>query len=303
MEISLTILGNNSATPTKLRNPSGQYLHCGSDHFLIDCSEGIQQRMLKYAINFQKIGYIFISHLHGDHFLGLPGLLNTMSLNNRTKKLIIVSPIGLKSIHDTLSQISESHFPYEIEFIELIPEKEVTLQTTEFMVQMIPVSHRLPCFSFLFNQKKEERKLNIEACMRYQIPIQEYKNIKAGADFQVNKCLIVSNSELTLPPTPKASYGYITDTFYRPDLAEKFKGTTALYHEATYLHNFLDRAKATHHSTALEAGQFATKASVNQLIIGHFSARYDDLTELLDEAKTVFANTNLAIEGETFVFG
>lgn len=296
----LTILGNNSAAPTLTRNQSGQHLTMGNLNILIDCGEGTQKRLMLYGINYQKISSIFISHLHGDHYLGLLGLLNTMSLNGRQKPLKVVSPPGLQEIVKLISQAGASHYSYDIEFISLEPEKEHTLDLGSVEVVAIPVTHRVPCFSYQFIQKQTDRPLNVEACKEMNVPVEQYKNIKSGADYTRPDGTVISNSALTFDPAEPLQYGYITDTLYRPDLAPRYQGFNAVYHEATYLHNFLDRAKKTNHSTAQQAAMFAKEALVKQLLIGHFSSRYDNPDEHLVEARSIFTNTIIAEEGQTF---
>ncbi len=300
MNASITVLGNNSAAPTKTRNPSGQVLKLDGHKVLIDCGEGSQKRLLEYGINYQKITQIFISHLHGDHFLGLMGLLNTMSLNGRKTKLEVICPVGLENLHNHFVEVGQAHFSFELVFIELEPERVHQIETSKWKVNAIPVSHRIPCFAFLFTEKQDERKLNIDACNRFEIPHQEFKKIKLGNDYSLPNGEVVPNAELTFDLPKPIRYGYITDTLYRPDLAGLFSHCTAVYHETTYLHNLLDRAEKTGHSTALQAGMFAKKASVNQLLIGHFSSRYEETAELLSEAQSEFKNTIVAEEGETY---
>ncbi|MBO6515686.1 MAG: ribonuclease Z [Bacteroidia bacterium] len=300
MNAQLTILGNNSAAPTKSRNPSGQVLSFNGERVLIDCGEGSQKRMLLYGINYQKIDFIFISHLHGDHYLGLMGLLNTMSLNGRKTPLKIVCPKGLKDLHERIVELGNGHSTFDIEFTELDEERIYNLETSKWWVKAIPVSHRIPCYSYLFREKKHHRSLNIAACKRYNVPRSEYNKIKAGEDYVTPDGERIPNSELSDPPPKAIGYGYITDTLYRPDLTDEFAGCSAVYHETTYLHNLLDRAIKTGHSTALQAGEFAKKATVNQLLIGHFSSRYDEMSALLEEAKSVFPNTVIAEEGNSY---
>lgn len=300
MNARVTVLGSNSAAPTRNRNPSGQVLELDGKKVLIDCGEGTQKRLLLNGINFQKINYIFISHLHGDHYFGLMGLLNTMSLNQRSHKITIFGHPGLKQLHELIAKLGNTHFSFEIEFIELDAENTHTLNIPGWEVKVIPVSHRIPCFAFRFTQTQNHRKLNIEACVRLQIPVSVYGSITEGEDYVSPNGETIPNGELTFDPKPPVSYGYITDTVYRPDLAPLFEGCSTVYHEATYLHNLLDRAEMTGHSTALQAARFANQTSTNQLLIGHFSSRYEKTNELLAEAKQVFKNTFVAEEGKSF---
>ena len=300
MHAELTILGSNSASPTRNRNPSGQHFKLEQDQFLFDCGEGTQKRLILNRINYQKISYIFISHLHGDHFLGLMGLLNTMALNGRKSKITIVSPVGLERFYKVYSEMSDAHSTFDVTFIELAPDREQVVETPRINVTAIPVSHRVPCFAYKLEQRNTERPLNIEACNSFDIPVNAYADIKLGKDYQQQSGEIISNTELTFEPHKPISYGYITDTLYRPDLASKFADCHTVYHEATYLHILIDRAIKTKHSTALQAGEFAKKASVNQLLIGHFSSRYLSTDEHLAEASKEFQDTHIAEEGKTY---
>ena len=296
----LTILGSNSAAPTRTRNPSSQLLHLDGEMILIDCGEATQKRLLLNRINYQKIRYVFISHLHGDHFLGLFGLLNTMSLNRRRGKLTVICPVGLNELNQRVTEIGNAHENFEVEFIELEAEQEHEITTEKWEVKAIPLSHRVPCFGYLFHEKQIEKPLNVTACEQQGIPVSAYSAIKAGEDFVLEDGTTIPNSALTFDFRPPVRYAYMTDTLYRPDLASKFANCGAVYHEATYLHNLLDRAEKTGHSTALQAAQFASQSSTNQLLIGHFSSRYHDTEAHLEEAKTVFPNTFIAEEGKTF---
>jgi ribonuclease Z len=300
MHAELTILGNNSASPTKNRNQSGQHFKIGQDQLLFDCGEGTQKRLILNRINYQKISRILISHLHGDHFLGLMGLLNTMALNGRKNKITVISPIGLKEFYKVYSVTSDAHSSFEIEFIELESEKTHQLDTDRLAITAIPVSHRLPCFAYIVKQRNLERKLIIDVCNKFNVPVSFYPEIKLGKDYTNTSGEVISNDILTRDPLKPIAYGYITDTLYRPDLANLFADCHTIYHEATYLHNLIDRAVHTKHSTALQAGTFAQKASVNQLLIGHFSSRYLQMDAHLEESKTQFTETLIAEEGKTF---
>lgn len=300
MHAELTILGNNSASPTRHRNQSGQHFKLGQDQFLLDCGEGTQKRLILNRINYQKISHIFISHLHGDHFLGVMGLLNTMALNGRKSPITIISPKGLQRFYKVYQETSDAHETFDIHFIELGTEQKQVITTPRIKITAIPVSHRLSCFAYKLEQVNIERPLNVEACEKYQIPVEAFKNIKLGEDYQIDPGKVIPNTELTFDSHEPISYGYITDTLFRPDLANEFSDCHTVYHEATYLHILIDRAIKTKHSTAMQAGEFAKKASVNQLLIGHFSSRYLSTDEHLHEARGVFPDTHIAEEGQTF---
>jgi ribonuclease Z len=298
MEARLTILGSSSATPTRTRFHSGQHFVFQNDQVLIDCGEGTQNRLLEYDINFQKIGDIFISHLHGDHYLGLPGLINTMALNQRTKSLNIYGPEGIKEILNLHFKVGQSSFPFELIISEI--KSDDVIQLNSMSCEVIPVFHRIPCFGFLFKETVSTRKLNIEACVELEIPVEYYSGIKNGNDYTTPEGEVISNNQITIDHKQPFSYGYITDTLYAKSIVPRFKDVKVLYHEATYLDNLMDRATSTFHSTAGQAAEFANKASANQLIIGHYSSRYVSLEAHLAEARSKFPNTELAVEGQTF---
>ncbi|MFT5513144.1 MAG: ribonuclease Z [Bacteroidia bacterium] len=300
MYAELTILGNNSAAPTKTRNQSGQHFKLEQDQVLLDCGEGTQKRLILNRINYQKITYILISHLHGDHFLGLMGLLNTMALNGRKSKITIVSPSGLQRLYTVYTEVSDAHQTFEIDFVELAGEKQHTIDTERLSIKAIPVSHRIACFAYIIERVFTMRSINQPACESHSIPISVYPNLKAGEDYTDELGQTINNSLLTYFPPNPITYGYITDTLYQPELATEFAHCHTVYHEATYLHNLIDRAIKTKHSTALQAGEFAQKASVNQLLIGHFSSRYHSTEGHLAEARQHFENTHIAEEGQTF---
>lgn len=303
----LTILGSSSATPTATRNPSAQVLNVCNRFFLIDCGEGAQMQMRKYKVKMQKIDAIFISHLHGDHYLGLPGLLGTLHLLGRTKELHIYSPKGLQEMIKIQHHHSDTYLNFSLIFHELNTEAaEKIYEDDAVVVETIPLNHRVPCAGFLFTEKQKERNVIKEKLTEYKIPFSEIPNIKAGNDYRVNfdsnetgeKTIL--NSELTANPFPPRKYAYCSDTKYDESIIEKIKGVDLLYHEATFDKQKEERAKETYHCTAEQAARIAKKAQVKQLIIGHYSARYHDLNILLNEAKEVFENTVLAIEGETY---
>ncbi len=300
MFAELTILGNNSAAPTKTRNQSGQHFKLDQDQILFDCGEGTQKRLITNRINYQKISHILISHLHGDHFLGLMGLLNTMALNGRKSKLTIVAPTGLKRFYGVYVETSSAHQTFDVEFIELEEESTGTIDTPRLNITYIPVSHRISCFAYIVEQAVVLKHIDIESCKKHQIPHHAFADLQNGLDYTDENGNHIKNDVLTLPASKPICYGYITDTIYRPDLAPAFARCHTVYHEATYLHNLIDRAIKTKHSTAEQAGMFAQKASVNQLLIGHFSSRYHNTDDHLEESRAQFRESFIAKEGETY---
>jgi ribonuclease Z len=302
MKFEVTILGSSSATPIFNRNPTAQILNINEKLYLVDCAEGTQQQMLRFDIKASRIDYIFISHLHGDHYLGLVGLLSSMHLNGRKKTLKVFCPPPLKEIVNLQLKYSETTLNYPVEFIFTdATTKGVILENQDVFVETIPLNHRIPCTGFLFKQKKRLRKLIKEKIEELEIPIPYYTAIKRGNDYEAPNGTIYKNSALTIEPQEPKSYAYVSDTLYTENYLPQINSVTLLYHEATFLNDMLDRANQTHHTTALQAGEVALKVNAGKLIIGHFSARYKTLNELLDEAQSVFPNTELAVEGKTFI--
>jgi len=302
MKFEVTILGSSSATPIFNRNPTAQVLNINEKLYLIDCAEGTQQQMLRFDVKASRIDYIFISHLHGDHYLGLVGLLSSMHLNGRKKTLKLFCPPPLKEIIELQLKYSETTLNYIIEYVFTdATTKGLILENQDIYVETIPLDHRIPCTGFLFRQKKRLKKLIKERIEELEIPIPYYSAIKKGSDYVTPDGTVYKNDTLTTEPESPKSYAYVSDTIYSDKYLLQITNATLLYHEATFLHDMLDRANQTHHTTAQQAGEVAVKANADKLIIGHFSARYKTLNELLDEAKDVFPNTELAVEGKTFI--
>lgn len=297
-EYTLTILGSSSATPTENRHHSSFILKFGVHKFMIDCGEGTQNRCLEYDINFQRIETIFISHLHGDHYLGLPGLINTMNLYSRKKELTVYTLPGLKEIMDVHLKISQVQLKFELNIVEIEFEHRCIFESEYVKVFSFPLDHRIPCLGYYFIEKPGLRKLNIEACEYYKVTQDWYQRLKEGEDFTSPDGEIVSNKLFTFEPTEPHRYLHVSDTRAGVSIPAEIHGADLMYHEATFLHNLKDRATETYHSTALQAGESALQADAEKLIIGHFSSRYKDLKAHLEEAQSVFKPTILAIEGE-----
>lgn len=300
MTFSLTILGSNSAIPANGRHPSAQVLNVREEYYLIDCGEGTQIRMNDFRVKRSKINQIFISHFHGDHIFGLPGLLTSFSLAGRKTPLAIYSPPGLEQMIDLILKTSGSHLTYELTFHEVDPDKnQLVFENKKIEVYTIPLIHRMPTCGYLFVEKPHQRGFRAETIEEYGIPFSKINEIKKGADFVNEKGEIVTNAELTLPPKKSRSYAYCSDTAYSERIIPMVKNVDLLYHEATFGMQMAELAAPRGHSTTVEAGDIAQKANVGKLLIGHFSTRYDNLDALLAEAKSVFENTELAIEGRT----
>jgi ribonuclease Z len=302
MSIKLTILGCHSATPRVNAHPTAQFLEIKNHHFLIDCGEGTQVQLRKYHIKFSKIKHIFISHLHGDHFYGLIGLISTFSLLNRENELHIYGPKGIKEVITLQLKLSNSWTHFQLIFHELSSKKsELIFEDSKVEVFTIPLNHRIYTNGFLFKEKLGERKLNITAIQQYkEIEICDYQNLKNGRDFILKNGTVLNNKSLTLNPPEIKSYAFCSDTSYFPEIIPQIKNINCLYHESTFLENKVALALKTKHSTAKQAAEIAEQANVKQLIVGHFSNRYKNIEDFKTEAQQHFENTILAEEGKTY---
>ncbi len=298
--LALTILGNNSAIPAFDRNPTAQILQTPDESFLIDCGEGTQMQLSKYKIRRSKINHILISHLHGDHYFGLIGLLTSMSLLNRTQELHLHAPAELEQLINLQLKFASTHLLFTLHFHPLQKEGLI-IDDKKMTVACFRVQHRIDCWGFLFRQKKKPRKLNAERAKIYEIPSAFYEKLQQGEDYVNKKGTIVPNEEVTTAASKPKSYAYCADTIYDESLAEKVKGVDLLYHETTYLKDLHERAAARFHSTTVQAAAIAKKAGVKKLLIGHFSSKYESLDEFLNETVEVFENTELAIQGSCYI--
>lgn len=301
MKFELSILGSSSATPIYNRNPSAQLLTINEKVYLIDCGEGTQQQLLKYGFKAAKIDTIFISHLHGDHYLGLMGLLSSMHLNGRTKALALFGPPELKELLDLHFRYSATTLRFDLVFNPTQNQLPALIfENADVQVETIVLNHRIACTGFKFISKSMLPSLREDKVRELDIPIAHRALIKKGFPFTDASGKVHDSASLTRPPAPIKTYAYCSDTLCDQSYFDQIKGVDVLYHESTFLHTMLDRANETYHTTALQAGELANRAGVKKLLIGHFSARYKDLNELLDEAKSAFDATELAIEGQTF---
>ena len=302
MSLRLTILGCHSATPRVNAFPTAQYLEINNEHFLIDCGEGTQRQMRKYKVGFTKINHIFISHLHGDHFYGLVGLLSTYGILSREKEIHIYGPKGIKEVTLLMLKTSQSHAKYPMIFHELTSNKsEQIYESDKVVVKTIPLNHRVYTNGYLFTEKEKLKKLHIQNISNYpEIGRADYLNIKAGKDVTLSTGEVIPNSELTLPPKKPLTYAFCSDTSYKPDIVPIIDNTELLYHEATFLSDKEDLATKTKHATAKQAATIAKNANAKQLVIGHYSGRYKDISVFKDEAETIFKNVHLAEPGKVF---
>ena len=299
--MKLTILGCYAATPRTITNPTSQLLEINNRMFLIDCGEGTQVQLRKNKIKFSKINQVFISHLHGDHFFGLIGLISTFSLLGRTTDLHIYGPKGIKEIILLQLRLSNSWTNYGLYFHELeSDESETIFEDEKVLVKTIPLKHRVYTNGFLFQEKAGARKLNMDAVLNYEIESCYYQKIKNGKDITLEDGRIISNSELTFDPIPPKSYAFCSDTVYYEAVIPIIENVDVLYHESTFLESEESLAQKTLHSTAKEAARIALKANVKQLILGHYSTRYESITLFKEESETVFPEVLLAEDGKTF---
>ena len=298
MSFKLTILGCSSAIPTLDRNPTAQLLNVNERFFLIDCGEGTQVQLRKFQLSFQRINHIFISHLHGDHYFGLIGLISSMHLLGRNKELHIYAHKELKEIVDLQLHSSNTELNYPL-FFHALPEEDtmVILEDDNIKVSNLVLDHSIKCSGFLFEEKKSERKINNKEVKKYNVPFDKINSLKNGADWINSNGEVISNSILTSANSLPHKYAFCSDTRYNEGLIEKIKDIDLLYHETTFMSDLSDRAEQTGHSTTLQAATIAKKAKVKKLLIGHYSQRYKNLEDVLEETKNIFSNTCLSFAG------
>jgi len=301
--MNLTILGCYAATPRTLTNPTSQVLEIRNQHFLIDCGEGTQVQLRKQKIKFTKINRVFISHLHGDHFYGLIGLISTFSLLSRANELHIYGPKGIQEIIQLQLRLSESWPQFDLIFHDLTSkESKVLYEDDQVRVHSFPLKHRVYTNGFLFQEKPAERKLDMNAVLNYEIDSCYYQNIKNGKDITLEDGRVIPNSELSLDPPATKSYAYCSDTKYTESIIPYIQDATVLYHESTFLESEEALAKKTMHATAKQAALIAQKAGVGQLILGHYSTRYANIELFKQEAQAHFESVLLANDGVRFEF-
>ncbi|MDX6182705.1 ribonuclease Z [Flavobacterium sp. Fl-77] len=301
--MKLTILGCYAATPRTITNPTSQVLEIKNRLFLIDCGEGTQVQLRKNKIKFSKINHIFISHLHGDHFFGLIGTISTFALLGRTTDLHIYGPKGVKEIIMLQLKLSNSWTTYELFFHELESnESQIIFEDSKVVVKTIPLKHRVYTNGFLFEEKLGERKLNVDAVQHYDIHTAYYQKIKNGGDITLEDGTVIENEKVSFDPIPPLSYAFCSDTAYHEAILPIIKNVDVLYHEATFLQSEEALAQKTLHSTAIEAATIALKANAKQLVLGHYSTRYEGIERFKEEAKTIFPNVLLADDGSSFEF-
>ena len=299
--MKLTILGCYSATPRSLTNPTSQLLEIKNHMFLIDCGEGTQVQLRKHKLKFSRIKHIFISHLHGDHFFGLPGLVSTFRLLGRENELHIYGPKGIKEGITLLLKLGDSWTDYPLYFHELeSKESELIFEDDKVMVKTIPLKHRVYTNGFLFQEKIGSRVLDVDAVAKYGIDKSDYRNIKNGKDSTSKDGELIPNAKVTLDPPKPESYAFCSDTIYKEDIIPIIKNVDLLYHESTFLESEQYLCDRTKHSTAKEAATIAKKANAKKLLLGHYSTRYKSLELFKEEAQTIFENVELTEDGKVF---
>jgi len=301
--MKLTILGCHSATPRTNTNPTAQILEIKNHMFLIDCGEGTQVELRRNKVKFARVKHIFISHLHGDHYFGLVGLISTFRLLTRETELHIYAPKGLKEVITLQMKLSNSWTNYPLVFHELTSKKtQLIYEDDKVEVHTIPLDHRIYTNGFLFKEKENERKLKMNAILNANINIAYYRKLKQGADVENDDGVLIKNKDVTKDPIPAKSYAFCSDTAYNESIIPIIKEVSVLYHESTFLDKNEALCNRTKHSTAKQAATIAKMANVETLILGHYSTRYNGYQEFKTEAQTVFEDVLLAKDGKTFEF-
>jgi ribonuclease Z len=295
----LLVLGSSSATPASDRNPSAQLLNICERYFLIDCGEGTQIQLRRFRARFQNIAHVFISHLHGDHFFGLPGLLSSMHLLGRQKEINIYCPGQLKELIEQIILVANTQLRFSVRWhFTSMDGLQLLFEDQKLQVFSFPLRHRIHCTGFLFREKPLPRKIDKERLTALDISLADFQKLKSGFDVVNNKGEHISNAFATVDPPTQRSYAYCSDTVYTPELAEFVKGVDLLYHESTFLEDNAERAAITFHSTARQAATIARDAGVKQLLLGHYSTRYPELSRFQAEASEIFPDCLLATDGK-----
>lgn len=297
--LSVTILGNNSAVPAFNRHPTSQVVSHDGTNYLVDCGEGTQIQMIKYKIRRGKISHIFISHLHGDHYFGLVGLLNTFGLLSHKQELHVHGPAPLQQIIEMQMNVAETTLPYPLHF-HTLTKPEVLVDNDKIRISCFPTTHRIECYGFLFEEKEGKRKLLIDKVRKHNIPVSFYTSLQQGLDYITPRGQVVKNETVTAAPQQGKKYAFCADTRYDENMVQYIYGADMIYHETTYHDSLRQQAFDRFHSTTKQAAEIAQRAMVKKLLIGHFSSKYATLEQFESEARQVFPNTELALEGNTY---
>jgi ribonuclease Z len=297
--LSVTILGNNSAVPAFNRHPTSQVVSHDGTNYLVDCGEGTQIQMIKYKIRRGKISHIFISHLHGDHYFGLVGLLNTFGLLSHKQELHVYGPAPLQQIIEMQMNVADTTLPYPLHF-HTLTKPEVLVDNERIRISCFPTTHRIECYGFLFEEKEGKRKLLIDKVRKHNIPVSFYTSLQQGLDYITTRGQVIKNETVTAAPQKGKKYAYCADTRYDENMVQYIYGADMIYHETTYHDSLRQQAFDRFHTTTKQAAEIAQRAMVKKLLIGHFSSKYATLEQFESEAREVFPNTELAIEGNTY---
>lgn len=298
--LAVTILGNNSAIPAYGRHPTSQIITTSDDLIMFDCGEGSQIQIMNFKIKRSRINHIFISHLHGDHYFGLIGLLSSLALLGRIQPLTVYGPAPLKQIIELQFQISNTSLPFQFTF-HAIEEAGLLLDAKNYTVECFPTQHRIECWGFLVREKKQPRKINMEKVSAHNIDTSFFPSLQKGEDFVAADGTVIKNELLTDANTKAKSYAFCADTIYDEGLVPIIKDADMIYHETTYPASLTDKATERHHSTSKQAANIAALANTKRLLIGHFSAKFEDIGQFEREAKEVFPATEIAMEGTTYL--
>jgi len=297
--LSVTILGNNSAVPAFDRHPTSQVVTLDGNNYLVDCGEGTQIQMIKYKIRRGKISHIFISHLHGDHYFGLVGLINSFGLLNHQQDLHVFGPSPLQEIVELQLKVAKTTLPFNLYF-HTINRAGLLVDDPKIEVSCFPTNHRIECYGFSFREKKKPRKIDLDKVRETGIPESFYKKLEEGMDYTTKDDVLIKNEEVTVASAKGKSYVFCADTKYDEKLLPYINQADMIYHETTYLDHLKDKAIERFHSTSKQAALMAKKGKVNKLLIGHFSSKYHELGEFEKEAREVFENSEIALEGVTY---
>jgi ribonuclease Z len=296
---AVTILGNNSAIPAYNRHPTSQVVTLNEYHYLVDCGEGTQIQMTKYKIRRSKINHIFISHLHGDHYFGLIGLIMSLGLWGREQDLHLYAPAPLEAIIDLQLKAADAQLSFKLIF-HPIQKEDILVDDKKITISCFAVKHRVECWGFIFREKRNPRKLDGEKVRAHEVPSSFYERLQQGEDYIQKDGTVIKNDVLTNAAPKARMYAYCADTIFDETIAEKVKHADLLYHETTYLHELADRAAKRFHSTTIQAATIARLAGAEKLIIGHFSSKYEQLDAFQEEAASIFEPVELAVEGTTY---
>jgi len=298
VSFSVCILGSGAALPTGKRNPTAQYIECNNRHILIDCGEGTQLQLRKFGIKLQRISHILISHLHGDHFFGLPGLISSMHLLGRTRGLTVYGPPELQQLITSFIEVGGHKLCFDVQFVQLETKSLQTIFEDRLIeIKSFALKHRIPTWGYRIEEKPKALHLNAAAIKEAGLLLEDLPKLKAGMDV-VKDGKVLKNKKFTSPPSPSLTYAYCSDTKPWSGYESAIEGVHLMYHEATFTDQHAARAKQTFHSTAKQAAEMAEKTKVKHLIIGHFSSRYESSEQHLLEAKSIFQNTHAAEDGE-----